>query len=122
MIPLLADPSEFAALLQRFFAERLLQQQAVSPRTVAAYRDAFRLLLDYSERTLGKPPAKLTLGDFDSDLILGFLTHLEGERCNTVRSRNARLAAIRAFARYIAVQCPAALRPCCSSSKSWPFQ
>ena len=109
MIPLLADPSEFAALLQRFFAERLLQQQAVSPRTVAAYRDAFRLLLEYSERKLGKPPAKLTLGDFDSDLILGFLTHLEGERRNTVRSRNARLAAVRAFARYIAVQCPAAL-------------
>lgn len=109
MNPLLADPAEFAALLQRFFAERLLQQQAVSPRTVAAYRDAFRLLLQYAERRLGKPPAKLTLGDFDSELILGFLSHLEGERHNTVRSRNARLAAVRAFARYIAVQCPAAL-------------
>ncbi|QDL36481.1 site-specific integrase [Rhodoferax sediminis] len=109
MNPLLADPAEFAALLQRFFAERLLQQQAVSPRTVAAYRDAFRLLLEYAERRLGKPPAKLTLGDFDSELILGFLAHLEAERHNAVRSRNARLAAVRAFARYIAVQCPAAL-------------
>ena len=109
MNPLLADPAEFAALLQRFFAERLLQQQAVSPRTVAAYRDAFRLLLEYAESRLGKPPAKLTLGDFDSELILGFLAHLEGERHNAVRSRNARLAAVRAFARYIAVQCPAAL-------------
>ena len=109
MIPLLADPAEFAALVQRFFAERLLQQQAVSPRTVAAYRDIFRLLLGYAERQLGKPPARLALGDVDAELILGFLAHLEAERHNTVRSRNARLAAIRAFARYVAVQCPPAL-------------
>lgn len=109
MNPLLADPTEFAALLQRFFVERLLQQQAVSPRTVPAYRDAFRLLLDYAEHSLGKPPAKLTLEDFDAELILGFLAHLENERHNAVRSRNARLAAIKAFARYVAVQCPPAL-------------
>lgn len=109
MIPLLADPAEFAALVQRFFAERLLQQQAVSPRTVAAYRDTFRLLLGYAERQLGKPPARLALGDVDAELILGFLAHLEAERHNTVRSRNARLAAVRAFARYVALQCPPAL-------------
>jgi len=107
--PLLADPAEFAALVQRFFAERLLQQQAVSPRTVAAYRDTFRLLLGYAERQLGKPPARLALGDVDAELILGFLAHLEAERHNTVRSRNARLAAVRAFARYVALQCPPAL-------------
>jgi site-specific recombinase XerD len=109
MNTLLADPAEFAALLQRFFADRLLQQQAVSPRTVAAYRDALRLMLVYAEHRLGKPPAKLTLGDFDAQLILDFLAHLEAERHNTVRSRNARLAAVRAFARYVAVQCPPAL-------------
>lgn len=109
MNPLLADSAEFAAMLQRFFADRLIQQQAASPRTVAAYRDTFRLLLAFAERSLGKPPATLTLGDFDAELILGFLTHLEGERHNTVRSRNARLAAVRAFARYVAVQRPPAL-------------
>lgn len=110
MSPLLADPTEFSALVQRFFTGRLIQQQAVSTRTVAAYRDTFRLLLGYAERQLGKPPARLTLGDFNAELILGFLAHLEAERHNTVRSRNARLAGIRAFARYVAVQCPPALR------------
>lgn len=109
MNSLLTDPAEFASLLQRFFAERLLQQQAVSPRTVAAYRDAFRLLLEYADSRLGKPPVKLTLEDFDAKLILDFLAHLEGERHNSVRSRNARLAAVRAFARYVAVQYPPAL-------------
>lgn len=61
MNPLLAVPADFAALLQRFFAERLIQQQNASPRTVVAYRDTFRLLLNYAERERGKPPATLTL-------------------------------------------------------------
>ena len=110
MNPLLAVPAEFATLLQRFFAERLLQQQNASPRTVTAYRDTFRLLLNYAERERGKPPVKLALCDFDATLVLDFLAHLETERHNTVRSRNARLAAVRAFAHYVALQCPPALQ------------
>lgn len=109
MNSLLADPTEFATLLQRFFVERLLRQKNASPRTVMAYRDTFRLLLGYAERKLDRPPAKLTLSDFNATLVLDFLTHLETERHNTVRSRNARLAAVRAFARYVALQCPPAL-------------
>jgi hypothetical protein len=89
----LTQPSEFAALVQRFFTERLLQQQAASPRTVAAYRDAFRLLLGYAENQCRKSAAQLTLLDINADLIVGFLAYLEEVRHNTVRSRNARLAA-----------------------------
>ena len=110
MNPLLTVPAEFAGLVQRFFADRLIQQQNASPRTVASYRDTFRLLLSYAEREIGKPPAKLALSDFDASLVLNFLAHLETERHNTVRSRNARLAAIRAFANYVALQCPPALQ------------
>ena len=77
MNPLLSVPADFAALLQRFFAERLIQQQNASPKTVTSYRDSFRLLLTYAERERGKPPAKLTLGDFDAALVLDFLAHLE---------------------------------------------
>jgi len=110
MNALLTDPAEFASLLQRFFAERLLQQKNASPRTIAAYRDTFRLLFGYAERERGTPPAKLTLNDFDSTLTLDFLTYLETERRNTVRSRNARLAAVRAFAHYVALHCPPALQ------------
>tara|TARA_R110001606_G_scaffold397226_1_gene573055 strand:+ start:4537 stop:5547 length:1011 start_codon:yes stop_codon:yes gene_type:complete len=109
MNPLLAVPAEFATMLQRFFAERLIQQQNASPRTVAAYRDTFELLLNYAKRATGKPPTTLALCDFDAALILDFLAHLEAERHNTVRTRNARLAAIRAFAHYVALQSPPAL-------------
>jgi integrase/recombinase XerD len=110
MNPLLAVPAEFAGLLQGFFAERLIKQQNASPKTVAAYRDTFRLLLSYAERERNKPPAKLALCDFDAALVLEFLAHLETERHNTVRSRNARLAAVRAFAHYVALQYPPALQ------------
>ena len=96
-------------LLQRFFAERLLQQKNASPRTIEAYRDTFRLLLRYAARETGKPPARLALSDCDAPLVLRFLAHLETQRHNTARSRNARLAAVRAFAHYAAWQRPEAL-------------
>ncbi len=101
----MADPTthpSFPTLLQRFFAEYLRQHRAVSPSTIAAYRDTFRLLLVFAEKTIGKVPTRLTLGDLDAELILGFLDHLERERGNSVRSRNARLAAIRSFLKYAA--------------------
>lgn len=108
MSGLLSDPALFASMVQRFFTERLIQQQNVSAHTIAAYRDTFRLLLAYIERQLGKSPALVSLDEFDAKLILGFLDYLEIERRNSVRSRNARLAAVRAFAHYVALQCPPA--------------
>ena len=67
---------------------------------MAAYRDAFLLFLDFAEAHLGKSPADLNLADITSELLLAFLDHLEQERHNTVRSRNARLAALRAFLKF----------------------
>lgn len=96
----------FAVLLQDFFCERLLAQRNASPRTVASYRDAFQLLLRYIQDHRRKAPATLTLADLDAPLILAFLDHLERERRNSIRSRNARLAALRSFFRYSASRDP----------------
>ncbi|MER8562687.1 tyrosine-type recombinase/integrase [Mesorhizobium sp. M0578] len=88
----MTDPklaSSFPILLQRFFVEHLGNQRAVSSRTIAAYRDTFRLLLDFAEATIGKAPTRLTLADLDAQLILSFLDHLEKERSNGARTRNA---------------------------------
>ena len=90
----------FAALVQAFFAEHLQQQRAMSPRTVAAYRDAFVLFLDFAQARLHKQPTAIRLEQITPTLILAFLDHLERERGNTVRSRNARLAALRAFLKF----------------------
>lgn len=93
-------PPSFAALVQQFFTEYLVAQRAVSPRTVACYRDALMLFLGFAERRLGKPPTALRLADIQPDLILAFLDHLERQRHNAVRSRNLRLTALRAFLKF----------------------
>jgi integrase/recombinase XerD len=103
-----ASPA-LAPVLQRFFLERLVRQRNVSPATIAAYRDTFRLLLRFAERRLKRAAAVLRLEDLDAPLILAFLDHLEHERGNSVRSRNARLAAVRSFARYVSGEEPTVL-------------
>lgn len=99
----------FAPLLQQFFLDRLLQQRNASAQTVASYRDTFRLLLQFTEQHLRKPPTRLALQDLDASVVLAFLNHLERERKNSIRSRNARLAAIRSFLHYAALKEPMAL-------------
>jgi site-specific recombinase XerD len=101
----MADPiavPSFPTLLQRFLVEHLGQHRAVSPRTIAAYRDTFRLLLQFAEETIGKSPTTLSLADLNMKLILSFLDYLEKKRNNSARSRNARLAALRSFLKYAA--------------------
>ena len=93
-------PPSFASLVQQFFTEYLVAQRAVSPRTMACYRDALMLFLDFASRKLGKAPTALRLADIQPDLILAFLDHLEHGRHNTVRSRNLRLTALRAFLKF----------------------
>ena len=95
-------PPSFAALVQAYFTEYLTQQRALSPQTIATYRDAFVLFLDFAQRHLGKSPTVLSLADITPDMIIAFLDHLERQRHNSVRSRNARLAALRSFLKFAA--------------------
>jgi integrase/recombinase XerD len=95
-----------APTLEAFFTERLMHQRQASPNTIAAYRDAWRLLLDYAQQRTGKQPYQLDLADLDAGLISDFLGHLETQRHNGVRTRNARLAAIRCFFRFASLRHP----------------
>jgi len=97
----------FPGLLERFFTQRLIAQRRVSVHTIASYRDTFRLLLQFLEKRVGKPPSKLALTDLDPFRIGAFLDQLEKERGNSARSRNLRLTAIRSFYRYAAHEEPA---------------
>lgn len=98
--------SALAPTLQLFFTERLMRQRQVSPHTLAAYRDTMRLLLGFAAQRLGKEPSGLEIDDLDAPLIGAFLDHLERERGNGARTRNARLAAIRSLFRYAALRHP----------------
>ena len=99
----------FPQLVQDFFMRRLVQQRGASARTIESYRDAFELLLGFTEQRTGKPPSALQLADLDAPLVLDFLDHLQADRGNTARTRNARLAAIHSFMRYAALRDPASL-------------
>ena len=77
--------------MQRFFVEHLKQHRDLSPRTIAAYRDTFRLLLSFAEQHTGKPLMHFALNDLSAQLVLSFLDYLEREGRNGPRSRNARL-------------------------------
>jgi integrase/recombinase XerD len=96
----------FAPTLEAFFTRRLIGEKGVSAHTIAAYRDTFRLLLRFAQQRTGKQPCALELDDLDAPLITAFLEHLEHDRGNSPRTRNARLAAIHSLFRYAALRHP----------------
>ena len=98
--------TNFSALLQAFFTDRLIRQRQVSPETIASYRDAFCLLFRFVRQHLNKAPSVLEIEDLDAPLIVAFLCWLENERGNCARTRNARLAAIHSFFKYAALREP----------------
>ncbi len=98
--------SALAPALQGFFSDRLMTQRNCSPETIAAYRDTFRLLLCFAQKQTGKQPFQLDIDDLDAPLIGAFLVHLEEDRGNSPRTRNARLGAIHSFYRYAALEHP----------------
>ena len=102
----------FPSLLQRFFTDRLLGQLGASPHTIAAYRDAFRLLFRFAAEHLGRMPSELCLEDLDVSFLGKFLEHLEGQRRNCTRTRNNRLSALQAFFRYVAFSEPSLALHC----------
>jgi site-specific recombinase XerD len=98
--------SALAPTLEAFFTDRLARQRQASPHTMAAYRDTFRLLVGFAEARTHKAPCRLDLADLDAPLVGAFLDHLERERHNSLRTRNARLAAIHSLFAYAALRHP----------------
>ena len=95
-----------APTLQLFFVERMVKQRQASPATITSYRNTFRVLLRYMQDRTGTTPSRLDWTDLNVDAISSFLDHLEAERHNTPRTRNARLAALRSLFRYAALRHP----------------
>ena len=98
--------TSLAPLLQAYFTDRLMTQRQASLNTIAAYRDTFRLLLEYATKHTGTAPSAMQISDLDAPCVTGFLTHLEQVRGNTTRTRNARLAAIHSLFGYAALRHP----------------
>jgi integrase/recombinase XerD len=95
-----------AATMQAFFTERLIGQRRASTHTIAAYRDTLRLLLGFTAARTGTPPCRLDIAWLDAPLIAAFLDHIEHKRGNSIRTRNARLAAIHSLFGFAALRHP----------------
>jgi site-specific recombinase XerD len=98
--------SALAPTLQSFFTSYLVGQRAASKHTIRAYRDTMRLLLSYAHERTGIQPSDLDIGILDAELIAAFLAMLEQHRGNSVRTRNARLAALHSLYRHAALRHP----------------
>ncbi|MGH9163384.1 MAG: site-specific integrase, partial [Vicinamibacteraceae bacterium] len=98
--------SALAPTLEAFFTDRLVRQRQASVHTVAAYRDTMRLLVRFAAQRLDRPPSQLDVAQLDATLISAFLDHREHDHRNSIRTRNARLAALRSLFRFAALRHP----------------
>lgn len=96
----------FQSLIQRFFLERLINQQRVSYYTIQSYKDTFRILLKYIKDELGTKPDAITMEIIDASTIVGFMNYLENIRKNKCKTVNNRLAAIKSFMEYVSYEAP----------------
>jgi site-specific recombinase XerD len=92
---------DLAPFLTSFLVRHLPVERCASPHTIAAYRDSLKLLLRFAASAARRSASSLHVEDLTPELILEFLSHLESTRRNSVRTRNARLAAVHSFFRFI---------------------
>jgi integrase/recombinase XerD len=98
-----------APLITSFLREHMPIEQGCSPHTCETYAHAFRLLFIFASNRLGIKPSQICIEQIDAALVLDFLAHIEGQRGNCAATRNGRLAAVKAFIRYVEFRVPSAL-------------
>jgi integrase/recombinase XerD len=101
--------TSIAPLITNFLREHMPVEQGCSPYTCETYAHAYRLLLIFASQRLGIRPSQICLEQIDVPLILDFLADIEEKRGNCAATRNGRLAAIKAFMRYVEFRVPSAL-------------
>ena len=98
-----------APLITNFLREHMPREQGCSPHTCETYAHAFKLLFGFASKRLGIKPSQICIEQIDAALILDFLAHIEVQRGNCAATRNGRLAAVKAFIRYVEFRVPSAL-------------
>src|ERR1700723_24585 len=88
--------------VRRFLLEHLVTERNLSHNTQWSYRDTLILLIPFAADRLHQSIDRFSVLDLSADLVRLFLTDLEQSRMCTIGTRNQRLAAIHAFARFVA--------------------
>ena len=108
----MTDSGYLAPFIRSFFEDHLVCRRNVSRNTIQSYRDAVKLLLAFAAEQRKRPATKLLIGDINEEIVVGFLTHLEQTRTNSIQTRNHRLVAVRRLFDYIAARDPRLLDQC----------
>ena len=108
----MSDNPTLGPWLRRFLEEHVVTERNLARNTQLSYRDTLALLLPFVARKARRPVDRLTVRDCSAELVLAFLAHLEHDRDCSPRTRNHRLSAVLAFARYVASRCPEQIEWC----------
>ncbi len=118
----MAKTSTIAGLwVRRFLVEHLVDERNLAHNTQRSYRDTFCQLMPFLAQDAGKAIDLLAIEDLSPDRVRRFLAHIERQRRCTVRTRNQRLAAIHAFARFVAEHSPEHIA-WCAGMRAVPFK
>jgi len=98
-----------APLITHFLREHLANEKGASANTCDAYAYTFRLFFEFASKRIATRPSQIHLEQIDTRLVVAFLDHIQAGRGNSAATRNARLAAIKSFMRYIEYRVPSAL-------------
>lgn len=98
--------TELAPLITGFLRDYMPRQRGYSPQSCETYAFSFKLLFNFTAKRLGTRPSLLAIEDLDASMIVAFLEHIEQDRGNSASTRNMRLAAIKAFMRYLEHKVP----------------
>ena len=108
----MSNPQTLGPWLRRFLAEYIVSERNLARNTQTSYRDTFALLLPFVSARIRKPVDRLAVEDLTSRRLLQFLSHIEDDRGCSVETRNQRLTAVRAFARFVASRDPGYVEWC----------
>lgn len=107
--------------MKRFLLEHLITERNLSRNTQRSYRDTFCLLVPFVSSCQKKSNDRLLIEDVTGECVRQFLTSLESDRGCSIRTRNQRLAALHAFARFVGDHNPE-LVPWCREVRLVPFK
>lgn len=97
----MSDHHLMGLFVRRFLLEDLVSDRNLSLNTQKSYRDAIRLLFAFVAERYSTDPTRVTVELVDAAVVRGFLAHLENDRCNSIATRNQRLATLHALFRFI---------------------
>jgi len=117
----MVDKNLLGPWIRRFLMEHLVGERNLSPNTRSNYRDTLALLLPFTAKTIRKPIDRLTVEHISPDLLRRFLLHLEKDRHSSVATRNQRLAALHALAKFIGLHSPEHV-DWCGAVRAVPFK